>query len=123
MKKIFSTAIIVLALAAALPAPAQTVNISGKWDATLDIQGTTVERSYTIEQTGDSIVVKWQKNGEENKAEGKVTGNKVEWTEIGNVNGSEIRIVATGTIEGNTMSGESDFGGQMTFTWKAVRKS
>jgi hypothetical protein len=123
MKKIISLAVMAIVIAGASPLLAQTVDVSGTWEITLDMDGQSIVKTCTIVQTGEKIVVTRKKGDEEIKAEGTVKGNKVEWTEIGNVNGQEMNIVYTGTVEGNTMSGEMDFGGNASFEWKAVKKS
>jgi len=104
------------------PLFAQTVNVSGKWDLTMETGQNPVSRIYTFEQTGEKLIVKWTKKGEEQQAEGTIKGNKIEWTDTAKVNDEEIKVAWTGKVEGDTMSGETDFGGQATFTWKAARK-
>ncbi len=124
MKKLLSLVVVGLMCASAAHLVAQTVEISGKWEFTQDFGGQTVTRIYTIEQTGEKLIVKrTNKDGEEVKAEGTIKGNKVEWSEVGNINGSELTIVTTGTVEGDKMSGDMDFGGQAAFSWTAVKKS
>lgn len=127
MKKSVVLAVIALTAVTLAPLFAQTVNVSGQWTFTIDTGQQTIEKIYTIEQTGEKIVLtrtRKDENGKEEsvKLEGTVKGNKIEWTENGNINGSDIKIVSTGTIEGNAMSGETDFGGNASFSWKAVKK-
>ena len=124
MKRLLSLVVIGLMWAAAAPLVAQTVDISGKWEFTQDFGSQTVTKIYTIEQTGEKLVIKrTNKDGQEVKAEGTIKGNKVEWSEVGNINGNELTIVTTGTVEGDKMSGDVDFGGQAEFSWTAVKKS
>lgn len=124
MKKLFSMVVIGLMCAAAATLIAQTVDISGKWEFTQDLGNQTITRIYTIEQTGEKLVVKrTNKDGQEVKAEGTIKGNKVEWSEVGSINGGELTIVTTGTVEGDKMSGDLDVGGQAEFSWTAVKKS
>jgi hypothetical protein len=124
MKKCISLAIMAVMFAAAAPLIAQTTDVSGQWDVSFEVEGDSISRVYTFEQAGEKLVVKWtRRNGESEQAEGTVRENKIEWTEIGKINDSEVRIIWTGMIEGNTMSGDVDFGGQDEFSWKAVKKS
>ena len=123
MKKTVSLAAMIVLVASVLPLSAQTVDVSGQWEITLEINGQSITRTWAFAQTGEKIVVTKKKDDEEIKSEGTVKGDKIEWTEIGNINGQDMNIVYSGTIKGDTMSGEIDFGGNMSAEWKAVKKA
>jgi hypothetical protein len=127
MKKIVFLAIVGFLVVTTGPLIAKTVDVSGQWLLTLDLEGQATVLNLTFEQAGEKLIVKWKRtdaNGKEEnaKAEGTVKGNKIKWTEIGNLGLGDVEVVWTGTVEDDKISGETDFGGNVTYFWEAVKK-
>jgi hypothetical protein len=122
MKKTFS----VLALFSLLSIPAlwaaQDVNVTGDWEMTT--QSPRGERTSDIhfEQEGEKLTVTMQIMGEEATAEGTVKGNKIEWSITRETPRGEFTISYSGTVEGDTMSGEAQMGDFGAMEWTAKKK-
>lgn len=126
MKKTVSLAIMAVLFAGVLPLIAQAVDISGKWDMTVEFPGGTHLQEILIEQSGSDITVKWISEGMEYKGTGTVKGDAVEWTMLDSHNGQEVKIPFTGTIAKGqplSMSGEIVMPGDQKATWKAAHKA
>lgn len=101
---------------------AQEINVTGDWEMT--ITSPRGERTQDVEfkQEGEKLTVTMQGRGGEVTAEGTVKGNEIEWTITRSTPRGEFTMTYTGTIEGDTMSGEvqmADFGSS---EWKAKKK-
>jgi len=110
---------------------AQNVDITGDWE--MKTESPRGERTLTIhfEQDGEKLTVTMQggmgRGGDQGSegeitAEGTIQGNKVEWSFTRNSPRGDFTIKYTGTVEGDTMSGEVDRGGRGTAPWSANRK-
>jgi DNA-binding beta-propeller fold protein YncE len=102
---------------------AQNVDVTGDWEMTT--QSPRGERTQTIhiEQDGENITVTMQgRGGEELTAEGTVKGNKIEWSMTRSTPRGDFTITYTGTVEGDTMSGEAQMGDFGTMEWTAKKK-
>jgi len=102
---------------------AQDVNVTGDWEMTT--QSPRGERTQTIhiEQDGEKITVTMEgRQGEEITAEGTVKGNKIEWSMTRSTPRGDFTITYTGTVEGDTMSGEAQMGDFGSMEWKAKKK-
>jgi len=128
MKKIYSMlAIMALVLFPALLS-GHYVDVTGDWEMTTE--SPRGERTQTIhfEQDGEKLTVTMQggmrggQGGEEITAEGTIEGNKVEWTFTRSTPRGDFSTKYTGTVEGDTMSGEVDRGQRGTAPWSAKRK-
>jgi len=101
---------------------AQDVNVTGDWEITT--QSPRGERTSDIhfEQDGESLTVTMQLMNEEVTAEGTVKGNKIEWSVTRSTQRGEFTISYTGTIDGDSMSGEAQMGDFGTMEWTAKKK-
>jgi len=121
MKKLFSLSLAVLLAAAVVLAAA---NVTGEWEMTVKTpQGDRV-RPITFTQDGEKLTVKSTgRNGQEMVSEGTVKGNDIEWTVVRTApDGSEMKMVYKGKIEGDKITGTFDMRGQPV-EWTAVRKA
>ena len=106
------------------------VDVSGDWEITSEgRQGPRTQDAH-IEQDGEKLTVTMQGGmgrrggqggGGEITAEGTITGNKVEWSFTRSTPRGDFTTKYTGTVEGNTMSGEVDRGERGTAPWSAKR--
>ena len=101
---------------------AQDVNVTGDWEITT--QSPRGERTSDIhfEQDGENLTVTMQLMNEEVTAEGTVKGNKIEWSVTRSTQRGEFTISYTGTIDGDSMSGEAQMGDFGTMEWTAKKK-
>ena len=102
---------------------ALAVDISGTWDMTIQTDRGDWNTELTIEQEGEKIKVTmpgWQ--GDQIEGEGIVKDNKIEFTFNISTQRGDFSITYTGTVEGDTMSGEADMGDFGTMQWTAKKK-
>jgi hypothetical protein len=121
MKKLFSLSLALLLAAAFVLA---AVNVTGDWEMTVKTpQGDRV-RPVTFVQDGEKLTVKTTgRDGQEMVSEGTVKGNDIEWTIVRTAqDGSEIKMVYKGKIEGDKMAGTFEMRGTPV-EWTAVRKA
>ena len=131
MKKIYS----MIAMTALLLFPhissALAVDLTGDWEMTTESPRGERTQTIHIEQDGEKLTVTMQGGvgrrggqggGGEITAEGTINGNKVEWSFTRNTPRGEFTTKYTGTVDGDTMSGEVDRGPRGTAPWSAKRK-
>jgi len=122
MKKMYSMIALFALLLIPVLLSAQDVNVTGDWEITT--QSPRGERTSDIhfEQDGESLTVTMQLMNEEVTAEGTVKGNKIEWSVTRSTQRGEFTISYTGTIDGDSMSGEAQMGDFGTMEWTAKKK-
>jgi len=125
MRKIyFFLSLIFVFTSFALFAQAQTANVSGDWELT--IQGPRGEMTWSVNfvQDGEKLTVAMTggPRGGESKGEGTIKGNEIEWSITRTTPQGERTITYKGKVEGNTMSGTVEFGPMGTREWTAKKK-
>ena len=109
----------------------QDIDLTGDWEMTTESPRGERTQTIHIEQDGETLTVTMaggvgrrggQGGGGEITAEGTIQGNKVEWSFTRNTPRGEFTTKYTGTVEGNTMSGQVDRGQRGTAPWSAKRK-
>jgi len=121
MKKLFPLGLAVLLVSAMVMA---AVDVTGDWDMT--VKSPRGDRTSTISftQTDENLAVKTTgMGGQEVTGTGTVKGNDIEWTIVRTrPDGTEMKIVYKGKIEGDKMSGTFDMRGTPV-EWTAVKKA
>lgn len=85
---------------------AETANVGGSWDLTIDFQGQKVPVSLKLEQTDETINGKLESTlGEGKITDGKVRGSKVSAVAVTEMQGQLLEISISGIVEGDTISG------------------
>jgi hypothetical protein len=122
MKKMYSVLAMFSILLIPILVNAQDVNVTGDWEMTT--QSPRGERTSDVhfEQEGEKLTVTMQIMGEEVTAEGTVKGNKIEWSVTRSTQRGEFTISYSGTVEGDTMSGEAQMGDFGSMEWTAKKK-
>ena len=123
MKKMTAVLALGFLLMAGVSLVALTVDVSGTWELTSQSPRGERTSEMTIEQDGDKITVTMPGfRGDEMTGEGTVNGNEITWKfEISTQRG-DMTITYTGTVDGDTITGQAQMGdfGEMEFT--AVKK-
>jgi hypothetical protein len=91
----------------------------------MTVQSPRGERTHNIhfEQDGEKLTVTMEgRGGEEITGEGTIKENKIEWSITRSTPRGEFTITYTGTVEGDTMSGEAQMGDFGSMEWTAKRK-
>lgn len=107
---------------AVLPVLAQTANVAGTWDITVNSPRGEMTNPMTIAQDGEKITVTMTTPRGESTGQGTVKGNEIEWTVVRSTPRGEFTVVYKGTVDGNTMSGQAQMGDFGSMEWKAVKK-
>jgi len=122
MKKMYSVFAMFSLLLIPILVNAQDVNVTGDWEMTT--QSPRGERTSDVhfEQESEKLTVTMQLRGEEATAEGTVKGNKIEWSITRSTQRGDMTIAYSGTVEGDTMSGEAQMGDFGAMEWTAKKK-
>ncbi|MBN2199493.1 MAG: hypothetical protein JW747_06535 [Candidatus Aminicenantes bacterium] len=121
MKK--TTVLLSFLALACLPALAQTADVSGTWDITVNSPRGETTNPMTIVQDGEKITVTITGRRGEFVGQGTVKGKDIEWSVTRTTPRGEFTMVYTGTVEGDSMSGQARIGESRTMEWKAVKKT
>jgi hypothetical protein len=122
MKKLISVYAFFFLMMTPLLLTAQEVDISGDWELTSEMRGREITQNLKIVQDGEKITVTMEGRMGEQTGEGTIKGNEVEWSITMNTQRGDFTITYTGTVEGDTMTGEAqmaDFGAR---EWTAKKK-
>lgn len=100
----------------------KNVNVNGEWDVTSESRRGERTVTMTFVQEGEELTVTWETRRGKGEAKGTVKGNVIEWSYTRKSERGEWTRSYTGTVDGDTMTGEIERGENST-PWKAVRKS
>ena len=123
MSKILKTLVLGILILWGTSLYALAVDVSGTWEMTLQTDRGDWPTELTIEQEGENIKVTMPGfQGDQIEGEGTVKDNKIEFTFNISTQRGDFSITYTGTIEGDTMSGEAAMGDFGTLQWTAKKK-
>jgi hypothetical protein len=128
MRILPSAAIILLAMAVTLPARAQATgaqekpaDVAGTWAITVEIGGNTGTPTLTLKQDGETLTGTYSSQvfGEQ-KVTGSIKGNSITFGFSASLEGTNVKVTYTGTVDKATMKGKVTLGelGEGTFTAK-----
>jgi type 1 fimbria pilin len=115
---IFSAALLLLA------GSALAQDVSGEWEITSEGRQGPQTQTIKIEQDGEKITVTMEGRMGEMTGEGTIKDNKIEWTVTMETPRGEFTMTYTGTVDGDTMSGERQMsmGNRPASEWTAKKK-
>lgn len=115
---IFSAALLLLA------GSALAQDVSGEWEITSEGRQGPRTQTIKIEQDGEKITVTMEGRMGEVTGEGTIKDNKIEWKITRTMRDMEMTITYTGTVDGDTMSGEMEMsmGDRGPSEWTAKKK-
>jgi hypothetical protein len=120
MKRLFSFSLCTIVLFATI-AHAQSPNVVGSWDITIESPQGTRNTLLIIKQDGDKLAGMMKSpRGERPLNSVTLKGNDITLTMTINAQGQELVVTYKGKVEKDKMSGEADFGGFATGAWSAV---
>ncbi len=100
--------------------PKAKVDLSGTWEAEVELGGNTGSPTFTLKQDGEKLTGKYNGQFGEADVTGKVKDDKVEFSfPIGDMG----KAVYTGTFENGTLKGTVKYGSELSGTWTAKKKS
>ncbi|MGA2531797.1 MAG: hypothetical protein ABSG19_02055 [Candidatus Aminicenantales bacterium] len=122
MKKAFLSLALVLVVAGAFLLAA--VDVTGGWDMTRKTPQGDRTSTITFTQTGENLTVKMPgRNGEEMTGTGTIKGNELEWTITRTGPQGEMKVTYKAKVEGDKMTGTSQFADRPATEWTAVKKA
>jgi hypothetical protein len=93
-----------LLLAALSLTLAFAADIDGKWTATYDTQNGPITTTWDLKADGAKLTGKASSSfGERDVTDGKIDGKEVSWVEVIDAQGTTIRIVCKGTLNGDEL--------------------
>ncbi len=107
MKRILSViAGAAAALLLAVPAQAQDVDITGKWESTRETQQGTMTTTFTFEQDGGKLTgTLGSQRGDMEISDGTIEGNKISFKMVMTRGDRTMEMAYSGTVEGDTITG------------------
>lgn len=102
---------------------APTANLTGKWDLTVKFFSSTSQHAFTIEQDANWIQGTHKGDLDIRNLEGTIDGNKIRLRSNIPMIGDNITYLFSGTIEGDTISGDIHLGEYRTATFTAKRNT
>ena len=107
MKKILSVmAGAAVTVLLAVPAQAQDVDVTGKWESTRETQQGTMTTTFTFEQDGSKLTgTLGSQRGDMEISDGTIEGNKISFKLVMTRGDRTIEMTYSGTVEGDTITG------------------
>ena len=122
MKKVYAAIAMISLLLIPILSTAQETDISGDWELSAEMRGREITQNVHFEQDGETLTVTMEGRMGESTGKGTIKGNKVEWSITRSTQRGEFTIAYTGTVEGDTMSGEAQMGDFGAMEWTAKKK-
>jgi len=113
---------LVLLFAAFLLVPASVfaaVNVTGTWNARVDVGGQSGTPTFTLKQDGEKLTGTYSGALGESDLSGTVKGNAI--TFEFEASGAKVRYEGKVTDDGKIMEGTCDYAGQASGTFKAIK--
>jgi hypothetical protein len=111
------------ALVLAAPAMAQSTNITGDWDVTINSPQGAREVKATFKVDGEKLTGALKSQRGETPLEGEVKGKEIKFKYTVKFQDQDLIITMTGNVDGDAMKGDADFGGFAQGDWNAKRAS
>ncbi len=95
-------------------------NVSGEWNLSVDTPNGTATPAVTFKQDGEALTGTYKGRYGEVPVKGTIKDNEIKFTVTISIQGQDLEIVYSGTVDGDTMKGKATFGdmGEGTFTGK-----
>ena len=120
--------VVALVIAGAATAFAQkapeVINLTGKWQMTLEMEVGNASPVLVFKQDADKLTGTYTGRYGEYQLAGKVDGRKLEFVVTINAEGTETRMSFTGELQatGDIIKGNAELGGMGAATWLAKRE-
>jgi hypothetical protein len=123
MKRIFflSFLCVSLLLSAALVTAAQKTSVAGAWDASMNTPGGARPFGLMFKVDGEKLTGTVKRNDGEIPLQGTIKGSDISFSYTINYNGHDLVLGFTGKVDGDTIKGSVDFGGNGGDEWSAKR--
>src|SRR5262245_8520558 len=122
MKKLFSIffALAIISILA-ISISAQSGNLNGDWDLTLNSPQGTFNPKATFKQEGEKLSGSFKSPRGELPLQGTVKGKEIKFSYTVKFQDQDLVITLSGMIDGDSIKGDADFGGFAQGDWTAKR--
>jgi hypothetical protein len=104
-------------------AKAQTPNVTGDWEVTINSPQGARTGQLSLKQEGEKLTGMLKNQRGEVPLEGAVTGKEIKIKYTVKFQDQDFVITMTGNVDGDAMKGDADFGGLAQGDWNAKRAS
>lgn len=122
MKKTIAILMLCLSFGFAPLSMADTVDVTGDWQMTIQFKQKSRTVDVQFEQTGEKLAVTMKTRQGEVKATGTVIGNQIKWIMIRNTGQGKLLMSYNGAIANNTINGTLTIRNRPPRTWTAKKK-
>jgi hypothetical protein len=112
---------LVCALLLSVSASAQSTNVTGDWDVTINSPQGARQGKMSFKQEGDKLTGTLKNQRGDVPIEGEVKGKEIKFKYTVKFQDQDFTITMTGNVDGDAMKGDADFGGLAQGDWNAKR--
>ena len=98
-----------------------SAGISGDWDVTIESPRGSRTVRFAFGQEGSKLTGTMLGQGADAPVQGRIEGSEVQFSYTIQLQENELDIAMTGTLDGDSIQGDADFGGLAKGRWKGVR--
>src|SRR6266540_2019682 len=120
---VYALSALVCALILTASATAQSPNVTGDWDVTINSPQGARTGQLSLKQDGEKLTGKIKNQRGETPLEGEVKGKEIKFKYTVKLQDQDLVISMSGNIDGDAMKGDADFGGLAQGDWNAKRAS
>jgi len=114
---------LVCALVLAVSATAQSPNVTGDWEVTINSPQGARSIKASFKQDGQKLTGVLKSQRGETPLDGEVKGKEIKFKYTIKLQDQDMVITMTGGFDGDAMKGDADFGGLAQGDWNAKRAS
>jgi hypothetical protein len=114
---------LVCALVLAASATAQSPSVTGDWDVTINSPQGARTVQLSLKQDGEKLTGKIKSQRGDTPLEGEVKGKEIKFKYTVKFQDQDLVISMSGSVDGDAMKGDADFGGFAQGDWNAKRAS
>ncbi len=114
---------LVCALILSASATAQSPNVTGDWEVTINSPQGSRTGQLSLKQDGEKLTGKIKSQRGDTPIEGEVKGKEIKFKYTVKFQDQDLVISMSGNVDGDAMKGDADFGGFAQGDWNAKRAS
>ena len=118
MKRLFLSLVVA---STALTTTGAAQSIAGEWDASMNTPGGVRNFKIVFQVSGDTLTGTVKRPAGDVPLTGTIKGNVVKFSYTIDYNGNDLVLTMTATLDGDTMKGTVDFGGNGEDEFSAKR--
>jgi hypothetical protein len=120
---VYALSALVCALILSASATAQSPGVTGDWDVTINSPQGARTVQLSLKQDGEKLTGKIKSQRGETPLEGEVKGKEIKFKYTVKFQDQDLVISMSGSVDGDAMKGDADFGGFAQGDWNAKRAS